>query len=177
MKKTLSLILALVMMLSLCTAAFADDNTINQGTTDNSGTTEVVYNLSNGTAGNNDSYIVTIPANVTVGLDNNAATLTVAATEVRVLNGKHLDVTLENSDGFFLIRIEGNIHSSIEYTVKNGTDFVESDDVVLTVAGKGWLAVADGDVDLAVATTTFNVNQALLSGQHSDTITFKCEVN
>ena len=94
MKKILSMPLALTLVLAASTSVFAAD--INQNSTQQKADTTVTFKV-------DPAYTVTIPANVT--LDQKTGTdgtityekdLTVSASDVRLLEGKKVQVTLDS---------------------------------------------------------------------------------
>lgn len=122
MKKLLSMPLALTLVLAASTSVFAAD--INQNSTQQKADTTVTFKV-------DPAYTVTIPANVT--LDQKTGTdgtityekdLTVSASDVRLLEGKKVQVTLESS--FKLTTGEQGAQYELPYTVKVGTPVQQS---------------------------------------------------
>ena len=163
MKKLLTCVLALVMVLSLSVTVFAADTSIDQGSTSKTGSTSVTYTV-------NPTYTVTIPANVTLGNSVN-----VKASGVKVAKGSQVVVTLtgtsESDNAFKVNTAEG---AMLGYTVKNGETAVNVNDTVLTVnpdsAADG--SGASGSTSLAVA-----LNDTIqYAGTYTGTVTFTVSV-
>lgn len=155
MKKFIALMLALALTLSLGVVAFADN-----GFSGNS-SLEASINTA-------ESYVVTIPANQTVG--ETAKTGTVAASNVLLQNGKKLVVTMASANGYKMA-YEG---SEIPYTVKVGaTTFsgTAAQNVLVVSAG-----ATSGSATLSFATTSAAIAAATKAGNHTDTLTFACSV-
>ena len=156
MKKTISAILAVIMILALGITAFAEN-----GISGNS-TIEVTYTTA-------EAYVVTIPSNQSFSADNLSKTGSVNAANVLLKSGDVLNVTMKSANDFKLV-CDG---SEIEYAVKIGGEAVANDAAVLTVnAGS-----TSGNADLTFETTVDNIAAATKAGDHVDTITFTCSVS
>lgn len=120
MKKLLTIMLALVMVLSLSVTALATGNSIDQGSTNKTGNTTVTFNV-------DPTYTVTIPA--TVELEKKTAAdetvtyekdLTVSAENVRLLEGKQIQVTLTSDFTLTNDTQNGGAATNLSYTVTIG---------------------------------------------------------
>ena len=156
MKKLLSMPLALTLVLTASTSVFAAD--INQ-------------NSSN----QNADTTVTIPADVT--LDRKTGTdgtityekdLTVSASDVRLLEGKKVQVTLDSD--FKLTTGAQGAQYELPYTVKVGTSGseIKSGDVVANFITL--------DFDNWSSTLHFAAENPKYAGDYNDTVTFNIAV-
>ena len=118
MKKLLTIMLALVMVLSLSVTALAAD--ITQDSDPKTGNTTVTFNV-------DPTYTVTIPA--TVELEKKTAAdetvtyekdLTVSAENVRLLEGKQIQVTLTSDFTLTNDTQNGGAATNLSYTVTIG---------------------------------------------------------
>ena len=159
MKKMIALVLAAVMTMSMTTAAFAD-----QTVTNNTGTVDVTYTI----ADSDESYIVTIPADVNLSSAAISKTGDVKVTNAVLKSGNTLKISVATANGFNLV----NGVSAIPYTVSDGAAAIANDGTVLTVAA----GTASSTKTLTFATTADNVKQATLTGAHKDTLTFTVSV-
>ena len=134
MKKLLTIMLALVMVLSLSVTALAAGNSIDQGSTNKTGNTTVTFNV-------DPTYTVTIPA--TVELEKKTAAdetvtyekdLTVSAENVRLLEGKQIQVTLTSDFTLTNDTQNGGAATNLSYTVTVGDSAtpIVTDGVVAT---------------------------------------------
>ena len=165
MKKLLSIPLALTLVLTASTSVFAAD--INQNSTQNADTT-VTFKV-------DPAYTVTIPADVT--LDRKTGTdgtityekdLTVSASDVRLLEGKKVRVTLDSS--FKLTTGAQGAKYELPYTVKVGTSgsAITSGDVVAdftTLDSNKWSS-----------TLHFAAENPTYAGDYKDTVIFNIAV-
>lgn len=166
MKKLLSMPLALTLVLTASTSVFAAD--INQDSTPKTANTTVKFNV-------DPAYTVTIPADVT--LDRKTGTdgtityekdLTVSASDVRLLEGKKVQVTLESS--FKLTTSAQGAKYELPYTVKVGTSgsAITSGDVVADFTTL--------DSDKWSSTLHFAAENPTYAGDYKDTVTFNIAV-
>lgn len=166
MKKILSMPLALTLVLAASTSVFAAD--INQNSTQQKADTTVTFKV-------DPVYTVTIPANVT--LDQKTGTdgtityekdLTVSASDVRLLEGKKVQVTLESS--FKLTTGEQGAQYELPYTVKVGTSgsAITNGDVVADFTTL--------DSDKWSSTLHFAAENPTYAGDYKDTVTFNIAV-
>jgi hypothetical protein len=168
MKKTISLLLALVLVLYLSSTALADEATsINSSTQDGKGTTKVSYDVT-------QNYTVTIPADFT--LSTSGTEQTVGVKDVRIANGYSL--TIKMSTGNFdstnsAYRVKLN-NSYIPYTIQVGGNTQDTNDITVGTFASG--TVDPDDVKLTFSTTQENIKKATESGTHTDTLTFTCSV-
>jgi len=165
MKKVISLVLALVMVMSMTTmVALADDPqvTTSGGTTN----TTATYTKASG-------FTVTIPAATTIDATSKTATISVAASGVIIDSGKKLSVTMHAasfSSGKFYVDLSTN-DDAVEYTIKNGETAVTTDNAEILAVAAG---TASGSTTLNLALATGADSKK--SGAHTDTITFTCSV-
>lgn len=158
MKKLLTILLALVMVLSLSVTAFAAD--INQDSDPKAGNTTVTFNV-------DPTYTVTIPATVTLAKDEESGSYkqdaTITATDVRLKEGETIKVTIASD--FTLTA--GT--TDWPYTVKVGT----SDTAIATDA-----IVATFTTNPAEQTSVlhFAAENPTYAGNYSDTVTFTIAV-
>lgn len=166
MKKLLSMPLALTLVLTASTSVFAAD--INQDSTPKTANTTVKFNV-------DPAYTVTIPADVT--LDRKTGTdgtityekdLTVSASDVRLLEGKKVQVTLESS--FKLTTSAQGAKYELPYTVKVGTSgsAITSGDVVADFTTL--------DSDKWSSTLHFAAENPTYAGDYKDIVTFNIAV-
>ena len=166
MKKLLSMPLALTLVLTASTSVFAAD--INQDSTPKTANTTVKFNV-------DPAYTVTIPADVT--LDRKTGTdgtityekdLTVSASDVRLLEGKKVQVTLESS--FKLTTSAQGAKYELPYTEKVGTSgsAITSGDVVADFTTL--------DSDKWSSTLHFAAENPTYAGDYKDIVTFNIAV-
>ncbi len=169
-KKTISLLLAVMLALSLSVTAFATDTTIMPDAstgdpTPESGNIAISHEVT-------PTYTVTIPASVTIG-----DSATISASDVVVGEGSTLQVSItatsaDNGEDFTIASSDGSGDDTVEYTVKSGSTSYNLGDPVLTVdpassdSGSVALtfALADGE------TPTY-------SGTYSGTMTFTVAIS
>lgn len=161
MKKLLSMPLALTLVLTASTSVFAAD--INQNSTQQKADTTVTFKV-------DPAYTVTIPANVTLdqkkGADGTITyekDLTVSASDVRLLEGKKVQVTLDSS--FKLTTGEQGAKYELPYTVK--------------AAITSGAVVADFttlDSDKWSSTLHFAAENPTYAGDYKDIVTFNIAV-
>lgn len=156
MKKLFALALVIVMLCSASATVFAAD--LDEG--NNVGTITVSYGVAEG-------YVVTIPADVTVGTAGVETTL--SASSVLLPDGKTLTVSVASTNSFNL-EYAG---SQIPYTVSVGeTEQTTATFTALSIAS----GTTSGSVTLTFKTTAEDIAQATKSGNHTDTLTFTCAV-
>ena len=166
MKKLLSMPLALTLVLTASTSVFAAD--INQNSSSQKADTAVTFKV-------DPAYTVTIPTDVT--LDQKTGTdgtityekdLTVSASNVRLLEGKKVQVTLDSS--FKLTTGEQGAKYELPYTVKVGTSgsAITSGDVVADFTTL--------DSDKWSSTLHFAAENPTYAGDYKDTVIFTIAV-
>lgn len=90
MKKIIAIVMALVMMMAVTVPAFAEDTTITQDTTPQTGSADVVTTFDETS---DWSYTVTIPAGVTVAWNDTSAQAMTYSVESQLLIGASLKVS------------------------------------------------------------------------------------
>lgn len=161
MKKLLTIMLALVMVLSLSVTAFATN--IDQDSNPKTADTSVTFNV-------DPTYTVTIPATVTLAKDADGSykqDATITATDVRLLEGQTITVTLASD--FKLTTGAAGATYELPYTVKVGT----SDTAIVD---GGTVATFGTDTNSQSSTLHFAANNPTYAGEYSDTVTFTIAV-
>lgn len=160
MKKFFAILLAVAMMATMSTTAFAA--TIGE---DGTGSVVITYGVE-------DSYVVTIPADITLSADA-ASTMEISAADVVIGYGEQLTVSVSSAnyaDSKWYLVDTANANNKLEYSVKNGETAVASGGTILTVAA--------GTTDTTTVTlSTQLVDTATVSGTYTDTITFTVKVD
>lgn len=170
MKKRIALVLALVLALSISAAAFAAGDPQNIIINpDNSATRQPVQV----TFSVGPTYTITIPATVTLVKDpdtgNYRQDATIEAENVRLLEGKVLEVSLTSASGFKLSTNASGATYELPYTVTVGSaaTSIAADGVVATFATQ--TGVQDATLHFAAAHPTY-------AGVYRDTVTFTIQV-
>lgn len=165
MKKLLTIMLALVMVLSLSVNAFAAN--ITQDSTPKTADTNVTFNV-------DPTYTVTIPATVTLAKAADGSyrqDATITAADVRLEEGKTIVVTLA-SDFKLTTGAAGAIYE-LPYTVTVG-------DPGTAIATGGTVATFTTDTNSQTSTQTSTLHFAAANpqyaGNYSDTVTFTISV-
>lgn len=136
-----------------------------------------------------ESYQVSIPTNE-LFLREEPTNLTVSATNVKLLSGNKLSVTVSSLNGFCLTAAdkesgkESCIGYSMYYTVKERDGdvdyYVEQGSEILSLEGYGTadtMVPQNADVNLFLVLEKNGVNMATLAGKHTDCLTFTCTVS
>ena len=152
MKKIVSLILALVMMMSLSTVAFAANTDVTQESAQ-TGNMTVKYTVS-------DGYTVSIPDEIAIDGD-----ATITATNVKIDPTKKLQVTVVSANQW-LLKNGADANVTLAYDLKIGDDVLADSDVVLEAAA----GTETKSVTLSAALDTGV--EATQSGSYTDTLTF-----
>ena len=162
MKKAISAILALVMLTVLCVPAFAANITTDGGTGD------AIVKTRTTTAGGDsaENFTVSIPAETTIPWLTTTAYDIAYTVESHLAYGKHLTVTVADSDGQnkMLYTPEAGVTLELPYTL-GATTYTAASPVVnpaATVAAT--ITVAENDWNNAII------------GEYADTLTFTVNV-
>lgn len=161
MKKLLTCVLALALVLSLSVTAFAAEGS-NTSVPNNK--TTITYEVA-------PAYTVTIPASVTLG-----DSVTVAASGVKVAKNSQVVVKLtgtsETDNAFKVKTTEG---AALTYTVKKDeNDTINVNDAVLTVNPEN---ATDGNGASGSTTLSFALNDTIqYAGTYTGTVTFTVSV-
>lgn len=167
MKKLLTIMLALVMVLSLSVTALAAD--ITQDSDPKTGNTTVTFNV-------DPTYTVTIPA--TVELEKKTAAdetvtyekdLTVSAENVRLLEGKQIQVTLTSDFTLTNDTQNGGAATNLPYTVTVG-------DSATPIVTDGVVATFGTSTTEQTSVLHFAAANPTYAGDYSDTVTFTIAV-
>ena len=154
MKKALTLLLAMTLVLSMGVVAFAGGG---------EKTTEVSYTTAT-------TYVVTVPAAQEFTSSTVSTSGKVEAKDVLIEDGKQLKVSVQSAnDGKLTYEC-----SEIAYTATCNSATVNDTQahVVLTVAA----GITSGEATLNFATDSNKIAAATKAGKHVDTLTFTCEV-
>ena len=160
MKKLFALILTAAMLMSLSVTAFAAE--IGPGANASQGSTEVSFKV-------DPTYIVTIPATVTLNKVEDNGTVTyendytlTAQAGVRLKKGEHIEVTVASD--FEMTTTEG---ATLAYTITAENAAVANNGVVAEFA-----------TDKAEQTATIHIaaNDPDFAGEYKDTVTFTLTV-
>lgn len=159
MKKILSVVLAMVMMLAICVPAFAEKTITDK--TGNSATTLVKTdtNKENGDPGEN--YKVIIPSDTTIPWGKDSIDL-LYSVEAHLGYGKKISVSVE---GNYTMALKEDENEKLAYTLGGATSYVSATPVVNPAAAQTFsLAISDDAWANAIV------------GEYSDTLTFTAEI-
>lgn len=174
MKKILSVLLAVSMLLALCIPAFAADIAIDGGTGDTIIKTATLKDTNGDGTGDTDaeSFKVTIPADTTLpwGTADTTTALRPYSVEAHLKFGKHLTVAVTNDGANTMKYTVGGTTMTLAYTLGGDTYF----DTVTPVA---YDTVHDRGVEktLTVSVAGDDWNTAVV-GEYADTLTFTVDV-
>ena len=162
MKKALSIALALTMLFALCVPAFAANITTDGGTGDS------IVKTRTTTAGGDsaENFTVSIPAETTIPWLTTTAYNISYDVESHLAYGKHLTVTVADSDGQnkMLYTPEAGVTLELPYTL-GATAYTAASPVVNPAANvAATITVAENDWNNAVI------------GEYADTLTFTVNV-
>ncbi len=162
MKKAISAVLALVMLAVLCVPAFAA-NIVTDG-----GTGDSIVKTQTTTAGGDsaEKFTVSIPAETTIPWLTTTAYNIAYTVESHLAYGKHLTVTVADSDGQnkMLYTPEAGVTLELPYTL-GATTYTAAGPVVNPAANiAATITVAENDWNNAVI------------GEYADTLTFTVDV-
>ena len=162
MKKAISAILALVMLTVLCVPAFAANITTNGGTGD------AIVKTRTTTAGGDseENFTVSIPAETTIPWLTTTAYDIAYTVESHLAYGKHLTVTVADSDGQnkMLYTPEAGVTLELPYTL-GATAYTAASPVVNPAANVAATITVDAN----------DWNNAVI-GEYADTLTFTVNV-
>ena len=162
MKKALSIALALTMLFALCVPAFAANITTDGGTGDS-----IVKTQTTTTGGDSaEKFTVSIPAETTIPWLTTTAYDIAYTVESHLAYGKHLTVTVADSDGQnkMLYTPEAGVTLELPYTL-GATAYTAASPVVNPAANvAATITVAENDWNNAVI------------GEYADTLTFTVNV-
>ena len=161
MKRTLSLLAALLIVVSSAGTVMAADKTLNSSTT--TGTADLAYDVSS-------TYTVTIPATISITGATPTGTLTIGATNVCIAEGEKLRVKITKAENYvegtpFRLKTGSNTYLPYEIT-KSGNNITYGGEVLYVEAG-----ATDGSAGL-----TITPNTATVSGSYADELTFTVSV-
>ena len=165
MKKFLSSVLCLVMLLSTTIPAFAADVTTDGGAQE----TLVTYGMS-------EFFTVVIPADFDIDGATKKATADVSATNVMISHDAVLEVTISGNDyvdGWELIDT-AEATNKLTYTIGStagGADIVNGSVVLAVAAGEAWDTTTTETMHFTV------VDELTKSGAYTDTLTFTVGVS
>ncbi len=174
MKKILSVLLAVSMLLALCIPAFAADIATDGGTGDTIIKTATLKDTNGDGTGDTDaeSFKVTIPADTTLpwGTADTTTALRPYSVEAHLKFGKHLTVAVTNDGANTMKYTVGGTTMTLAYTLGGDTYF----DTVTPVA---YDTVHDCGVEktLTVSVAGDDWNTAVV-GEYADTLTFTVDV-
>lgn len=162
MKKALSIALALTMLFALCVPAFAANITTDGGTGDS------IVKTRTTTAGGDsaENFTVSIPAETTIPWLTTTAYDIAYTVESHLAYGKHLTVTVADSDGQnkMLYTPEAGVTLELPYTL-GATAYTAASPVVNPAANvAATITVAENDWNNAII------------GEYADTLTFTVNV-
>lgn len=162
MKKAISAILALVMLTVLCVPAFAANITTDGGTGDS------IVKTRTTTAGGDsaENFTVSIPAETTIPWLTTTAYDIAYTVESHLAYGKHLTVTVADSDGQnkMLYTPEAGVTLELPYTL-GATAYTAASPVVNPAANVAATITVDAN----------DWNNAVI-GEYADTLTFTVNV-
>lgn len=162
MKKAISAILALVMLTVLCVPAFAANITTDGGTGDS------IVKTRTTTAGGDsaENFTVSIPAETTIPWLTTTAYDIAYTVESHLAYGKHLTVTVADSDGQnkMLYTPEAGVTLELPYTL-GATAYTAASPVVNPAANVAATITVDAN----------DWNNAII-GEYADTLTFTVNV-
>lgn len=162
MKKALSIALALTMLFALCVPAFAANITTDGGTGDS------IVKTRTTTAGGDsaENFTVSIPAETTIPWLTTTAYDIAYTVESHLAYGKHLTVTVADSDGQnkMLYTPEAGVTLELPYTL-GATAYTAASPVVNPAANVAATITVDAN----------DWNNAVI-GEYADTLTFTVNV-
>ena len=172
MKKFLSSVLCLAMLLSMGTTVFADWDEWEE--LDNNITTDGGHQNVTVTYGVSESFIVTIPSNFTIG-QSGTATADVSASNVMISAGNVLDVYISGHDysGSWELIDSNNNNNRLTYTIGTGAGLsnIVNNSVVLSVeAGEAYNSTVYETMHFTI------VDELTSAGIYTDTLTFTVNV-
>jgi len=165
MKKVLAIVLSLVMVLSLGTAAFAAEQTITQASVPQTGSATAWYEME-------VAYVVTYPDDIEVAANGDTATeYDFTITGAKLVIDKTLNVTVASTNSWKLV-YEEDADVKYDYTLTMAGDCTGTN-------GSIDLEYVAGDADnQAIATLSAELNGDVeYVGRYEDTLTFTVAIN
>lgn len=155
MKKVISLVMALVMMMAICVPAFAA--TLDATTQSNTATVQTDTSAITG----DGTYSVTYPATMNIVWDKTEATNFIYTVNSQLKTGKLVNVKITDEDNEF--QMVNTANAAIPYTLSGATDGTTTNPVAadaeftysITVEESAWKAVS---IDSYSDTLTFTVS-------------------
>lgn len=160
MKKVISIVLALVMMMAICVPAFADE--LNAANPSGDVIVKTSTELEGG--GSAERFVVTIPASPTTMAWGTDSKDLVYSVESHLAWGKAVSVTV-SGHGVMTYSPDANNTLELAYTLGGETAFTANSPVVYPAAEK--------TISVAVSTEAWN---GAVIGEYSDTLTFTASV-
>lgn len=161
MKKALALAAALTLALTLPTAAFAADQTLDKDKT--SGTADVTLNVM-------PSYSVTIPETIELKDEDDdgvyTATATVSASDVRLVEGYKVQVSMDSD--FTMTDSSNQSKWDYQVTVGDSTNPLDKDTAFAT-----FTTPTGTDTEPKSVTLNFSAKNPTYAGNYQETVTFK----
>ena len=167
MKKILAVAMALTMLFALCVPAFADTGTITQDTPKPREAVVPVKTKTTTASGENaENFTVSIPAETTIPWLTTTAYDIAYTVESHLAYGKHLTVTVADSDGQnkMLYTPEAGVTLELPYTL-GATAYAAAGPVVNPAANVAATITVDAN----------DWNNAVI-GEYADTLTFTVNV-
>jgi len=145
MKKLLTLTLALALMLCLSVPVFAADET--------SGKTDLTMTY----AASAPTYTVTIPATLTIPLNNIGADMDITVSDSADLGGKNVVITYDEAEWLYNNNATGSQYKTITFKVLVGAAEKRLDDTIFTFSADGTktIKVVIGDADVISNPATY----------------------
>lgn len=163
MKKMLSFIVLIVMVLAMPIHVSASEKEVTQDSDEKSGKISIDYN-------GEENYTVTIPASVTFTDEEKRVERGLQVANVMLNEGSSLHVTVTSQNGFKMKRNDGYIGYELLVNY-NKTPNASTYEILTVHAGE--------EIGLAILTfiTELDKSHALYTGNFTDTLTFTVSVD